>query len=86
MLAFRGSVRAWGREIAAASVRRLFEQARAQDFPSWQEEQYADWIGAGDGTAPRAGVASSGITEADIQHAKETDRHLVGCYYLSTIL
>lgn len=35
---------AWGREIAAASVRRLFDQAHAQDLPSWQEEQYADWI------------------------------------------
>jgi hypothetical protein len=38
------AARAWGREIAAASVRRLFERAHAQELPSWLEEQYADWI------------------------------------------
>ncbi|MEO8380643.1 MAG: hypothetical protein ABI779_13340 [Acidobacteriota bacterium] len=38
------AARAWGREIADASVRRLFEHAHAQELPNWQEEQYADWI------------------------------------------
>jgi hypothetical protein len=38
------AAQAWGREIAAASVRRLFERAHAQELPSWKEAEYADWI------------------------------------------
>ncbi|MHB0969269.1 MAG: hypothetical protein ACYC7A_13750 [Thermoanaerobaculia bacterium] len=35
---------AWGREVAEASVRRLFERAHAQELPSWKELKYADSI------------------------------------------
>lgn len=35
---------AWGREVAEASVRRLFERAHARELPSWKELEYADSI------------------------------------------
>jgi len=37
-------MRAWGREIASASVRRRFELADAQEIPNWSDQRYADWI------------------------------------------
>lgn len=36
--------RAWGREIAHESVRRLFEQASAEELPNWKDEQFAESI------------------------------------------
>jgi hypothetical protein len=38
------AARAWGREIADASVRQLFERARAPEIPKWKDLQYVDSI------------------------------------------
>lgn len=45
---------AWGREIAEASVRRLFERAAVADIPSWKAANFADAVedAVGDIDAP----------------------------------
>lgn len=35
---------AWGREVAEASVRRLFDRIHHAEVPKWKEQDYADWI------------------------------------------
>ena len=38
------AARSWGREVAAASVRYLFEQAGVPETPTWREAAYAEWV------------------------------------------
>jgi hypothetical protein len=64
------AARAWGREIAAVSVRRLFEHAQSQEWSSWQDEQYADWVE--EATPENGGVE---VTEGEMPPLDWLGRH-----------